>query len=150
MEIPLSTTTLNSIAIDVVGHYSEAAKHLINAYSTGTERAFAFVGSEQRLAGFVVDAVTQVSGRASSAVDHVSTRAVEGMEAFGAKTAWASDLMVVNALRSINLPAAKLSLEIANKLNQASRRLSERVASVEAQPAAARKAPRARRSARKA
>ena len=145
------STTLNSIAIDVVGQYSEAAKHLVNAYRVGSERAInglggryehllesrklpliteelksAFIVSQQRLSGLVLDAITRTTDRAEEAVDQLSSRAVNGMEAFGAKTAWASDMFVVNAARTINLPVAKLSLGIANRVNQASGRLSAR------------------------
>ncbi|HEX6703440.1 MAG TPA: hypothetical protein VF169_01665 [Albitalea sp.] len=171
------STTLNSIAIDVVGQYGEAAKHLVQAYRTGTERAVTglggryekllesrslplvtdsvkagIIGAEQRLSGLVVDTVGRVSDGAGNAVDRVSSRAIEGMQAFGEKTAWANDLMVVNALRTINLPAAKLSLEIATQINKATRSLSERIAGVPAAPAPKAKsaAKRVRRTARKA
>ena len=176
------STTLNSIAIDVVGQYSEAAKHLVNAYRVGSERAInglggryehllesrklplvteelksAFIVSQQRLSGLVLDAITRTTDRAEEAVDQLSNRAVNGMEAFGAKTAWASDMFVVNAARTINLPVAKLSLGIANRVNQASGRLSARVSKVATAKPVARAASavkaaakRARRVARKA
>jgi hypothetical protein len=176
---PMSTT-LNSIAIDVVGQYGEAARHLVQACRTGTERAVTglggryekllesrslplvtdslkagIIGAEQRLSGYVVDAVARVSDGADNAVERVSSRTIEGMQAFGAKTAWANDLMVVSALRTINLPAAKLSLEIASQVNKATRSLSERIAGVTAAPApkarpAKTAARRVRRTARKA
>ena len=174
--------TLNSIAIDVVGQYSEAAKHLVHAYRVGSQRAIngfggryeqllegrklplvtdelkaAFIESQQRVSGLVLDAVTRTSESAENVVDRVSSRAVEGMEAFGEKTAWASDFLLVNAARKINLPAAKLSLGIASRVNKVSGRLSERVSRIGAVKATASQAPagkatakRARRAARKA
>jgi hypothetical protein len=175
------STTLNSIAIDVVGQYSEAAKHLVNAYRVGSERAInglggryeqlledrklplvteelkaAFIDSQQRVSGFMLNAVSRTSERAEEAVDQLSSRAVKGMEAFGEKTAWASEMMVVNAARTINLPAAKLSLGIANRVNKATAFLSERVSTVGTAKPATRAAStvkaaakRARRVARK-
>jgi hypothetical protein len=163
------SATLNSIAIDVVGQYGEAAKHLVNAYRSGTERAVTGLGAryekvleqrvpaivsdelkagiidrEQRIVGFVVDAVGRVSDRASSAVELVSSRTIEGMEAFAEKTAWANDLIAVDALRAVNMPAAKLSLQIATRVNATSRLLSERIGgAAQAQPAKAAKAVRA-------
>ena len=50
--------------------------------------------------------------------------------------------MIVNALRTVNLPAAKLSQRIAAQVDDVSRRLSERVAGAKL-PQAARTAVRA-------
>jgi hypothetical protein len=142
---------INSIAIDVLGQYNDAAKHLVSAYRVGTRRTVAgvgeryerllngrslvsdgtkerLIGAEQQLGNFVVGAVSRVSERADSALDLVASRAVAGIEFFGAKTAWTNDSAIFNALRTLNLPAAKLSLQLATKLADASRRLSERVA----------------------
>jgi hypothetical protein len=144
---------LNTIAIDVVGHYGQTAKNLLTAYRAGTERAVSalssgyeqliekkplsaikgdikanLVDSQQRVARWVVDSVASVTDSAGSAVDHVSGRTMQGIEAFGEQTAWAKDLMVVNAIRKVNLPVAKLSLRIAGGLDDASHRLSQRVA----------------------
>jgi hypothetical protein len=166
---------LNSIAIDVVGQYSEAAKHLVNAYRVGSQRAInglggryehllesrrlplvteelksAFIVSQQRLSGLVLDAITRTTDRAEEAVDQLSSRAVNGMEAFGEKTAWASEMFVVNAARTINLPAAKLSLGIANRVNSATARLSARVSTLGAAKPMARAASAAKPMARAA
>jgi uncharacterized protein YaiL (DUF2058 family) len=145
--------TLNAIAIDVVGHYGQTAKNLVATYRTTTERAVNALGaryeqlvegkalpwlkseikanlvdSEQRVSRLIVDSVARIAERANGTVDRVSGRTVQGIEAFGEQTAWASDLMVVNAMRKINLPVAKLSLGIAGRVDSASRRLSQRVA----------------------
>jgi len=144
---------LNAIAIDLVGHYGQTAKNLVATYRAGTERALNalsagyeqlvekqplpwikseikanLVGSQQRLARLMSDSVERIAGRADSAVDQVSRRTVQGLEAFDQRTAWADDLMVVSALRKINLPVAKLSLRLAGRVDDASQRLSQRVA----------------------
>jgi len=148
-----ASANLNTIAIDVVGHYGQTAKNLLATYRVGTERAVSafssgyerlvekqplpwidgdvkanLVGTQQRVVRLVVDSVARIAGRASSAVDSVSGRTVQGIEAFSEQTAWAHDLMVVNAIRKINLPVAKLSLRIADRVDSASQRLSQRVA----------------------
>ncbi|HEY6353950.1 MAG TPA: hypothetical protein VIY30_05630 [Burkholderiaceae bacterium] len=145
--------TLNAIAIDVVGHYGQTAKNLVATYRTTTERAVSALGaryeqlvdskalpwlkseikanlvdSKQRLSRLVMDSVARIAERTNGAVDRVSDRTVQGIEAFGEQTAWANDMMVVNAIRKINLPVARLSLGIAGRVDDASRRLSQRVA----------------------
>lgn len=132
--------TLNSIATDVVGHYSHAAKNLLAAYRTGAQRVGGrFSG---RYSDFVVGNVVRISERADQAVDKVSARTLEGITTLSDQTAWAKDLMIVNALRTVNLPAAKLSQRIAAQVDDVSRRLSERVAGAKL-PQAARTAVRA-------
>lgn len=173
----MSTTTLNAIAIDVVGQYAEAARHLVEAYRIGTQRTITGLGGgyarfveagqlplisdelktsliegEQRIVGLAVDAIDRASEQAQKVVAGVSTRAVESMEAFDEKTAWADEMMVVGAVRKLNLPAAKLSLKVATRANEASARLSERVASFgngTAKAAAAKPAPAAKRATRR-
>jgi hypothetical protein len=147
--------TLNSIVIDVVGQYGEAAKHLVDAYRIGTERTIsglgggyakllrgsrlplvtdelktAFIDTEQRMAGLAIAAIARAAERTNNVVDRVTGRAVEGLESFAEKTAWADGMMVVGAVRAINMPAAKLSLEIANRASSATAHLSDRIATI--------------------
>jgi len=136
-----SHCTLHSIAVDVVGQYRDAAKHLLTAYRNGTCRSVAAFGNsvdrlralgqatdarsntEHGLADKLVDGVTRMTNGAGDAVDRVSERAVQAMAKFNEQNAWADDLLVVNALRAVNTPAAKLSLRMASGLNDAARRL---------------------------
>ena len=142
--------TLNAIAIDVVGLYGQTAKNIVATYRAGTQRAAKelsarygqlvdrpsfngdiranLVESQQRLTRLVVESVERIAARATGAVDVVSNSATQGIEVFGRQTAWAKDTMVVGAIRKINLPVAKLSLQIAGRVNEASQRLSQRVA----------------------
>lgn len=173
----MTSANLNTIAIDVVGHYGSAAKNLLATYRAGTERAFgalsagyeqlverqplpwidsqikaSLLGTQQRVARLVVDSVSRAAERAAKAVDTVSGRTVQGIEAFDRQTAWAHDMMVVGAIRKINLPVARLSLQIAGRVDDASRRLSRRVAGKAGQAVRSAKtaAKRARRATRKA
>jgi len=149
------STTLNAIAIDVVGQCGQAAKHVVNAYRVGSERTItglggryaqllnarklplvtdelktALIDSERRVSGLAIDAIAQASQRAQQAVERITNRTVEGMEVFNAKTAWADELMVVGAVRKIYMPVANLSLGIATRANQASAQLAQRVTSI--------------------
>ena len=118
------STSLNAIAIDVVGQYTQAAHHLVDTCRAGAGRS---------LGGRAAEVIARASDRADDVIDRAANRATEGIQAFGAKSAWASDLMVVNALRTINLPVAKLSFELASQVNHASSRLAKRVAGVKAE-----------------
>jgi hypothetical protein len=154
MEKRMSTqTTLNSIAIDVFGQYTQATKNLVGAYGTATRRVVNAAGSrfeqvlngrtlpllnsdtkvgiidgKQRLVGYVTDAVARTTEQVSNGIDQFSGRVIEGMQEYGKQTAWAKDLMVVDAFRRINLPAAKASQQIAGRVVEASRLVSERIA----------------------
>jgi hypothetical protein len=173
----MPSTTVNSIAIDVVDQSRDTAKNLLNAYlaSTrlGTRRLdagyaklaasrlvstpnlkSALLDSERRVTGVLVNATERASDRAIQAVDRVAGLMVEGLEAFAGKTAWADELMAVEALRTVQLPVARLSLGIATKLNDACRELVRRVVHSKTVKVTAQapKTPlkRARRAARKA
>jgi hypothetical protein len=147
-----AASNLNTIAIGVVGHYGRTAKNLLATYRAGTERAVGalsagyeqllkkqplpwldgeikarLVDTEQRLSRLVVNSVARFAAGANKTVDRVSGRTVQGIEAFDKQTAWANDLMVVGAIRKVNLPVARLSLRIAGRIDEASHRLSQRV-----------------------
>jgi hypothetical protein len=145
--------TLNATVIDVLGQYNQAAKSLVATYRDGTQRVVGgidqrcsklvadnklplvparvterLVDAEQRLAAFVVKGVDRAADRADATIDKLSQGAIGGVNRFAEETAWAKDLFVVNALRSLNMPAAKLSLQIAEQVAHGARRVSERVA----------------------
>jgi hypothetical protein len=159
MSIPV--TTLNAIAIDVVGHYGNAAKSLVAAYRTGSKRALAASGSryaklvertrlplvgekgkarivaaERRVAGVVGEGVARIAQGYDRGIELVSGQALKGLEAFAQRTDWAKDMFVVETVRRINLPAAKLSLKIASRIEDAASALSARAGGTDGQPVA--------------
>ena len=136
--------TLNAIAIDVVGHYGNAAKNLLAACRTASQRALAASGSryaklvkrtplpvvgaestarliaaERRVAEIVGEGVVRIAQGYDRGIELVSGQALKGIEAFAQRTDWAKDMFVVDTVRRINLPVAKLSLEIASPLYDA-------------------------------
>jgi hypothetical protein len=177
MNAPL---TLNAIATDVVGHYGNAARNLVAAYRAASKRALAasgtryaalvertllpFVGDEgkerliageRRVAGVVGDGVERIAQGWDRAVDLVSAPALKGLETFAQRTEWAKDMFVVDTARRIQLPAAKLSLAIASRVDDAASALSARaegtVEKAEAKPAVKKPAAkRVRRAVRRA
>lgn len=142
---------INSTTVHTLGQYSQAAKYLIATYRFGTTRAMTrtgeryeqflsarsvlsdgvkqrLIGAEQKAGSAVLGAVARIADKADSWVDSLAQRAVAGVERLDEKTAWSRDVSVINALRQLNLPAARLSLKLAESMADVSRRLSERVA----------------------
>jgi hypothetical protein len=146
-----ASITLNAIATDVVGHYGNAARNLVAAYRTSSARALAAGGSryaklverislplvgdegkarivaaERRLAGVVGEGVERTAQGYDRAIELVSGGALKGLEAFAQRTDWAKNMFVVDTMRRINLPVAKLSLEIASRIDNAANALNAR------------------------
>jgi hypothetical protein len=173
-----TTVTLNAIATDVVGHYGNAAKNLVAAYRTASERALAaggtryaklverlplvgeegkarIVAAERRVAAAVGEGVARIAQGYERGIELVSGQVTKGLEAIAQQTKWTKDMFVVETMRRINLPAAKLSLEIASRIDEAASTLSARAEGAVEQPvakAAVKKQPakRVRRAAKRA
>ena len=168
-----ASLTLHGIAADVVGHYGNAAKSLVTTYRAASARALAaggsryaemvgripaqFVGgeakarivaAERRAAEVVGKGVERSAQGYDRAIELVSGQAVKGIEAFAQRTDWARNMFVVDTVRRINLPVAKLSLEIASRVDGAAQALSARAGSAAKRPATKKRvAKRVRRAA---
>jgi predicted transcriptional regulator len=170
--------TLNTIATDVVGHYGNAAKSIVAACRTASKRALAASGSryaklvertalpvvgdkgkarivaaERRVAEIVGERVVRIADGYDRGIQFVSGQAVKGLETLAERTDWAKDMFVVDTLRRINLPAAKLSLKVASRLDELASALNARAKGTVARPAvkaAAKKARVVRRARRTA
>ena len=153
-----TNVTLNSIATDVVGRYGNAAKNLVAAYRTVSERALAANGSryaklverlplvgeeskarivaaERRVATIVGVGVERIADGYDRGIELVSGQMVKGLEAIAERTEWTKDMFVVETARRINMPAAKLSLEIASRIDEAASTLSARAEGAAVEPA---------------
>lgn len=140
---------INSTTVNVLGQYNDAAQQLIAAYRFGSARAITgageryaqfvagrsfigsdakarLIGAEQKVGQFVVGAVSRISDGADALVDGLARRATSGVERFDEMTAWSHDSTVFNALRKLNMPVAKASLQVAEKVNELSHKLSAR------------------------
>ncbi len=154
-----NTTTLNSVAIDVVGQYGLASKHLVNAYRLGTQRLVAqindrytsmvkspslpmvhdsirasILSAQQQLAGFFVGGVTRATEQADLAIDKITDGTAQGIKRLGDVGERFEAMVgtpVVDTMTKINMPAAQLSLQIAGQVVEGTKRLVERVTAVE-------------------
>jgi len=168
-----TTVTLNAIATDVVGHYGNAATNLVAAYRTASERALAAAGSrvaklverlplvgdegkarivaaERRVAEVVGEGVARTAQGYDRGIELVFGRVQKGLEAIAERTDWTKDMFVVETVRRIQLPAAKLSLEIASRFDEATSTLSARAEGAVAKAAASKQAvKRVRRTAKR-
>jgi hypothetical protein len=164
--------TLSAIATDVVGHYGNAAKSLVAAGRNASKRVLAASGSryaklveqtlqtktrivaaERRVAHVVGEGVARIAQSSDHGIELVSGQALKGLDAFAQRTDWAKNMFVVDTVRRINLPAARLSLKIARRIDEAASALSARAKGTVEQPVAkpavrkARAAKRVRRAA---
>lgn len=170
-----NTVTLHAIATDIVGHYGNAAKSLVAAYRGASKRALAnggkryaklveqlpqpivgdaakarIVAAERRFADVVGQGVERTVDGYQRAIEVVSGQSLKGIEAFAERTDWAKDMFVVDAARRIQLPAARLSLEIASRIDEAAGALSARAVEAVAQAVVKPTAKRATKTARRA
>jgi len=161
----MTTSTLNAVAIDVVGQYGMASKLLVEAYRVGTQRAVAqisdtvaktpalpmidgsirdsFLAAHAQLTGFFVGGVTRATEQADLAIDRmtdVTTQGIKRLAGAGERVEAMVGAPVVETMTKINMPAAQLSLQIAGQVVEGSKRLVQQVAGdnvVEATVAAA-------------
>jgi len=172
----MSSQSLSAIAIDVVDQYHAAGKHLVHAYRAGTERAVGAVNerfasalntralplvtapvkasvieAQRQVADFVAFGLGLGANGADITIDQVSRRVASGIERVSGVTTKVESVIGANAFDKVGvlaLPAARLSLELANAVAHGTKRLSERVAGEpEVVAAPAKKA--ARKTARK-
>ena len=180
-EITMSAATLNNVALNVIGQYHVAGKHLAHAYRNGVERLIDatntryanfvenrsvplvnneiksnLIQAQQLLASFMVKGVQTSAERAVQAMDAIALRAGNGVHAVSgaaAKVETAFDVSseTVAKLRTLNLPAAHIALNLAQKVAQGAKAVQARVSvDAEGEQAPAVNAKPARRAARKA
>ena len=155
----MSTQTLTSVAMNVVGQYNQAGKQLVRAYRVGTERAVgavnerfaavvnarslplvnaqvksSLINAEQQIAGLVATGLNLGANGADMTIDQLATRVNGGIERISGTSARIETAFGISALDTVGtfaLPVAHLTLEIANLVAAGSKRLSERVAGID-------------------
>jgi len=153
------SNSLNAVAIDVVGQYGLASKNLVNAYRVGTQRAAekmserytsmiaspslpmvndtlrsSILSAHQQLTGLFIGGVARATEQADLAIDKITDGTTLGIKRLGNVGERFESMMgapVVETVTTLNMPAAKLSLQIAGQVVEGSKRLVERVAAVE-------------------
>ncbi|RZI73987.1 MAG: hypothetical protein EOP80_11245 [Variovorax sp.] len=173
----MSSQTLSAVAIHVVDQYSNAGKHLNQAYRTGVERLVGganaryasflqnrsiplvndqvksdLINAQHLLAGFLLKGVHASAERAAQAIDTVSTRAASGIQAIAStatRVETAFDVTALDTVRTLNMPAATLAAQVAAKIVQGAKAVESRVGTVSNEEVTTVVAKPARRAARK-
>ena len=177
----MSTQTLSSVAMNVVDQYHTAGKQLVRAYRAGAERAVGAVNERfasvvnartlplinDQVKASVIEAQQQVAGifalglgmganGADITIDQVSRRVSNGIERVTNASGRVESVIGQGALDKVGvlaLPAAYLTLEIANVVAEGTKRLSLRLAGADEVAAPVKKAAKkatARRTTRRA
>lgn len=160
----MSTQTLSSVATHVVGQYGQVGKLIVGTYRTGAQRlvsgantryaAFlngsslplvneavkaSLVDVQQQFAGLVEGGITSGSDRAERAIK-VLTGGINGsiqrIAATTERVETAFDTTALTTVGSLTMPVAHVSLEIANRAVEGTKRLSARVIGAEVEVAA--------------
>ena len=138
----MTSVTLHAVVSDTIGHYGNAAKSLVAAGRTVSQRALAATGrnyaklvertalpvigdegktrivaAERRIADAVDKGVVRLAEGYDRGIAFVSNQALKSLETFAQRTDWAKNMFVVDTVRRINLPAAKLSLSVAKRVD---------------------------------
>jgi hypothetical protein len=155
----MSTQNLSSVAINVVDQYSEAGKTLVHAYRVSSKRAVNavttrfesavnarslplvtetvkanMIGAEQKITGVVARGVNRGANGADYTIDQAARVANGGIERLSSAGARVEKFIGATAVQKVNtlaLPAATVSLQIANFVAESSKFLSERVTGAE-------------------
>jgi len=164
----MSTQTLSSVATHVVGQYSQVGKLIVGTYRAGAQRFVsgantryaAFLNSrslplvneavkaslidvQQQFAGLVEGGITSGSNRAEQAIDFLAGGVNNGIQRIAAtaeRVETAFDTTAITTVGSLTMPAAQVSLEIANRAVEGTKRLSARVIGTEVEVAATKRA----------
>ena len=156
----MSTQTLSSVAIGVVGQYSQVGKIIVGTYRTGaqrlvegantryvsflTERKLPLVNDavkarlltlQQKFVGLVDGGITTGSDGVDKAIDLVAggvNGSIERIAATTDRVQTAFDTTALSTVGALTLPVAQVSLAIASRAVEGTKRLSDRVIGVQA------------------
>ncbi len=148
----MSTQTLSSVAIDVATQYHQASQHLVIAYHGGLQRAIdaaserfaadvqriaspwssddvksSLIAAQQQLAGLAAAQLDAAAERIAAINDRLAGDVKNGIERWASQPAQIGST-AADALATLNLPSAQLSLSVASAVAEGAKRLSERVA----------------------
>ena len=155
-----TTQSLSSVASHIVGQYSQASKHIVGAYRSGAQRLVNGANTgyvsllnsgmlplvtddvkatlfkvQTQLTGLVEGGIDTGSNRAVQAIDFVAGGFNGGIERVAAAAGRVEEALDTQALTKVGqvaiLPVAQISLTIATRTAEGTKRLSARVAGVE-------------------
>lgn len=133
----MTTQTLSSVAVHVVGQYNEAGKTLVSAYRTGAHRVLGGVASRfarvQKATDFLANRLDIDTSRVVNVMDRVAAASTNGIEAVAGRAAQIESPVatsVMNTVTALNMPVYTLSAQIADKVVEGAKALEERVSTV--------------------
>ena len=155
----MSTLTLSTVAIDIVGQYHLAGQHLARAYQTGVQRAagalterFAtalqsrelplvndsvktsLIVAQKHITDLVAEGLRNSSAAVSTLNDRIADGVKVGIERMAGTAARVDAALERDDARTLNvlaLPSAQLSLSVANAVADGAKRIGERLLTVE-------------------
>jgi hypothetical protein len=153
----MSTQTLGSVTSDILGQYSQIGKLVLATYRAGVRRFAAAINSRalplvnEAVKGSLIPAHEQLTGalgdgfesgvdRAEQAIDFIACRVDNGIRRIAAtveRVETAFDTTVTTTVGTLTMPAAQISLGIASRAVEDTKRLSARVIGAEADVAEA-------------
>ncbi|MEP7101815.1 MAG: hypothetical protein ABI781_15000 [Burkholderiales bacterium] len=157
----MTTASFSTIAQDVVGQYGQFGKIVVSTYRTGAKRLVTgantryvsflkgqnlpmvddavktrLIDVQTKIADAFVDGIVTGTGRADKAIDFVANGVTGGIDRAVVAVDRVEAALNTTALTSVGqftLPVAKLSLAIANRTVEGTKRLSARVIGAEAE-----------------
>ena len=167
----MSTLTLSTVAIDIVGQYHIAGQHLARAYQTGVQRAagalterFAtalqsrelplindsvktsLIVAQKHVTELVAEGLRNSSATVATLNDRIADGVKVGIERMAGTAARVDAALERDDARTLNvlaLPSAQLSLSVASAVADGAKRLGEGLLSAEADVINAPVAPKA-------
>jgi hypothetical protein len=155
-ENTMSTQTISTAAIHVVGQYNDAGKTLVSAYRTGAHRLLGgaasrysaflgerelpmvsedikarLIGAHEKVTGFLANRLDIDTSRVVNLMDRVATGATSGIESIAnvvARVEAPLGASVLETLNRVNQPIADVSVKIADKIAAGAKQLESRVA----------------------
>ena len=151
----MSTLTLSTVAIDIVGQYHLAGQHLARAYQTGVQRAagalterFAtalqsrelplindsvktsLIVAQKHVTELVAEGLRNSSATVATLNDRIADGVKVGIERMAGTAARVDAALERDDARTLNvlaLPSAQLSLSVASAVAEGAKRLGERL-----------------------
>ena len=156
----MSTQTLSAVAIDVLGQYTQMRKLVLATYRAGVLRGVSggnkryaavldsralplvseavkasLVQVHDQVTGALGNGIVSAASRADQGIDFVADGVSKGIQRIAAaveRVETALDTTVITTIATLTMPAAQISLTLANRVVEGTKRLSTRVIGAEA------------------
>jgi len=160
----MTTQDISNAAIHVVGQYNDAAKTLVGAYRAGVHRVLngasartaqfldgrqvplvtegikaRLIETQEKAHGFLANRLDIDTSRVVNLMDRVATGTTGGIESVAKLAARVESPLgttVLNKISDIQMPVAKISMKLADKVVAGAKKIEERVAGAQDEVAA--------------